>query len=207
MQEQIELLKKDILTQVPQVPFIIDQVGAAIDWCIEEHDEGDVVKLLRTSLDVANYVRETSQPNFYKTYLLIASLIADIPNVLEDEKFKMYQTASKSVENTITDIIADKKLIEERGCFNGMNIWLCQLARKDMEKFIVVLYGILNDLKEITSAMETVQVKEPITPEDYIKILGYAYVMFNIQVSNLGLWDRAHVVVSEISRVLNSIKF
>ena len=204
MQETIELLKKEILTQVPQIPFVIDQVSTALDWCVKAHDEGDIVKLLKTSLDVAKYVKEVSDPNFYKTHLLIASLIGEIPNVTEDEKFKIFQTASRSVEETIKDVVIDQKLMEDRGCFSAMNIWLCQLARKDMDKFIVVLYGILNDLKETVDVMKEANVKSPITPNDYIKILGYAYVTFNLKVSNLGLWDRAKVILNEISQILNN---
>ena len=141
MSEIVDLLKRDILAEVPQVPYVLDQVGHAIDWCIEANDEGSVVKVLKTSLNVAKYAKSISEPNFYKTHLLIASLIGDIDNVKEDAKFEMYNTASGIVAKTIDEIIIDKNLIETRGCFNALSIWLTNLARTNEESFVVMLYG------------------------------------------------------------------
>lgn len=204
MSEIVDLLKKDILVEVPQVPYVLDQVGHAIDWCIEANDEGSVVKVLKTSLDVAKYAKSISEPNFYKTHLLIASLIGDIDNVKEDAKFEMYKTASGIVAKTIDEIIIDKNLIETRGCFNALSIWITNLARTNEEAFVVMLYGILNDLKESIEGLKVVNEKAPITPEDYVQILGYAYVLSNLRMSNLSLLDSTREIINQISIILNN---
>lgn len=204
MVEKFKEVKASILSELPQIPFVIDQVDGAIDWCIEAHDKGVTARILNTAADVAKYVKTISDPNFYKTHLVIASLIGDIDNVLKDEKFSMYKTASHAVEDTIKKITIDPKLTEERGCFNALNIWLTQLAREDENSFVVVLYGILNNLKEIVTGLKEVSAKAPITPQDYITILGYAYVMSNLRMANLKLLDRTRVVINEIEVLLNN---
>ena len=197
-------VKAAILGELPQIPFIIDQVDKAIDWCIEAHDKGVVSRILNTALDVAKYTREISDPNFYKTHLVIAALIGDIKDVLEDENFAIYRTASHAVENTIKKVIIDPKLTEDRGCFNALNIWLTKLAKEDESAFVVILYGILNDIKEVIGGLKEVGSKAPITPQNYITILGYAYVMANLRMANLNLLDRTRVLVNEIEVLLNN---
>ena len=204
MEEKIELLRKGIIAEVPQVPFLIDQVDNAISWCIEEHEEGDLVKILETSLDVAKYIRSVSDPNFYKTHLLLASLLGDIENVKENEKFKQYQTASGAVEKSINALLVNKEDIAKRGCFNALNIHLATLARTDQECFIVALYGILHDLKNIISGMKEAGVKSPITPQDYITILGYAYTMTNLRMSGLNVLNKARELMNQINIILNN---
>ena len=204
MEEKIEFLKKSILAEVPQVPFIIDQVGAAIDWCIEGHEDGIVVKLLETSLDVAKYVKSISEPAFYKTQLLIASLIGDIEGVLEDEKFKIFKTASGAVEKAINTMLLDKKLIEDYGCFKALTIHLAQVARIDEECLAVLLYGILHDLIEITAGLKDAEVKAPITPQDYISVLGYSFVLENLKVSNFNLLESTRLLINDIDIILNN---
>ena len=204
MEEKIEKLKAGILAELPQVPFIIDQVSDAVDWCVEEHDPGIIVKLLETSLDVARYVKEISDPNFYKTHLVIASLIADIPNVIEDERFKKFQTASGAVEKSVKNVIVDPDLLVERGCFNSLNIHLTQLQKIDENCLVIMLYGILHDLKEITSGLKSTCAKSPITPQDYITVLGYAYVMSNLRMARLPLADRTKVIINNIQIILNT---
>ena len=204
MEEKIEFLKKSIIEEAPQVPFVIDQIGHAIDWCIKAHDEGDIVKILEISLDVARYAKQTSDPNFYKTHLVIASLIADIEDATEDSNFQMYKTASNIVETTVKQLKVPKELIEQRGHFNALNIHLTQLARVNGEYFLIALYSILHDLKDIVGGMKQVGVKSPITPQNYITILGYAYVIANLRMANLSLLDAARAVMNEISIILNN---
>ena len=204
MEEKIELLKKAILAEVPQVPFVLDQVGAAIDWSIADHEEGSVVKTLEIALDVAKYVRSISEPNFYKTHLLIASLIGDIEGVLENDKFKMYQTASGATEKTISSIMLDKSLIEKYGCFKALSIHLAQVYRIKEEYLMLLLYGILHDLKDITAGLKQAKVKAPITPQDYISVLGYAYTIQNFKISNFNLLNETKAIINEISIILNN---
>lgn len=203
MEEKVKNLSKAIVAELPQIPFIIDQVSEAINWCSEAHDAGSVVRYLETALDVAKFVREISDPNFYKTHLVIAALIADIPNVLEDERFEIFKSASCSVENSIKKVTVNQELIKDRGCFNALNIHLTQLAKQDENCFTVMLFGILHDLQDLTRGLKEANVKSPVTPQDYITALGYAYVMSNLRMANLPLLDRTKVVVNNIQIILN----
>lgn len=197
-------VKNAILAEIPQIPFIVDQVDKAIDWCIEAHDKGVVSKVLNTALDVAKYVKLTSDPNFYKTHLVIAVLIGDIEGVFTDQKFSIYNTASHAVEDAIKKVVVDPNLIKERGCFNALNIWLTRLAKEDENAFVVMLYGILQDLKEVLQGLKEVESKTPITPQNYITILGYAYVMSNLRMANLPLLDKTRILINEIEILLNN---
>lgn len=204
MEEKVELLKKAIIDELPQIPFIIDQVGEAVDWCAEAHDSGIVVRLLESALDVAKYVKSISEPNFYRTHLLIASLIGDIPNVMEDARFEKFKTASKALDRAIKNIVIDPNLTEERGCFNAISIHLTQLARIDEECLTVMLYGILHDLEDIVSGLREAKEKSPITPQDYITVIGYAYVMSNLRMAQLKVLENTKAVINKIEILLNN---
>lgn len=204
MTEQFENARKAIIEQLPQIPFIIDQVGEAINWCIEEHEEGIVSRLLAAATDVAKYAKSISDPNFYRTYLVIAALIGDIPNVMTKERFEQFKTASGSVEKAVKNMIVDPKLIEERGCFNALSIHLATLARIDEEVLNVVLYGILYDIEDIVSGLKGVGQKAPITPQNYITILGYAYVLANLKMANLKLLNDTSALINRINIILNN---
>ncbi len=204
MLEKIQNLKRAIMEEIPQIPFVQDQVGFALKLCVEYHREADVVKVLEAALEVAKYVKSISEINFYKTHLLVASLIGDITNIIEDDRFKVFKTASQSVEKTIQKVSIDPKLIEERGCFNAITIHLTQLAKEDEECFVIMLYGILYDLKEVIAGMKKAGVKAPITPQDYITIMGYAYVMANLRMANLSLLFTTKDVINEIEIILNT---
>ena len=205
MQERIDLLKADIIAQVPQVPFVIDQVGSAIDWCVEVNSEkGDVVKLLECALEVATYIKNTSEPNFYKTHLLIATLIGDIDDVFENSKFDQFRTASGAVEKAIKEIRLDPNTVKERGCFNALNIHLAKLARTNEDYLVLALYGILCDLKEITAGLKKANVKTPITSQDYITVLGYAYVLANLRMTGIIFLDKTQTLINKIAIILNS---
>ena len=204
LEETIKELKNGILNEVPQVPFIIDQIDYAIQWCLDAHDESTAIKVLKISLEVAKYVKSISDPNFYKTHLLIASLISDIEGVKEDEKFSRFKTASGAVEKTLDAVMVNKDLITNRGCFNALNIWLTNLAATNEEAFTVMLYGILIDLKEVTEGLRDVSIKSPITPEDYVQVLGYAYVMANLRMANLRLLESTRLLINQIEIILNN---
>ena len=94
-------LENSIIEGLPQIPYIIDQVGAALKWAHEELKEAEYEELLRVVLDVANYTKEVSEPNFYKTHLIIASVLSALKNPKENKKFEVFDTASKAVERTL----------------------------------------------------------------------------------------------------------
>ena len=204
IKENKELLEREIREILPQIPYVIDQVGAAMDWVKSEQDEGSYIRTLQFVRDVAKFTTKISNPNFYKTHLVVAALLMDLDNPVQNEKFSAFKSASNSVENSLNSLRIDPKLSEDRGCFKAVTIHVSQVARKSQELFTILMYSILHELKEIIGGMEEAGVKTPITAADYIKILGYAGVMANLRMANLEYSDATRSVVNEIEVLLNN---
>ena len=204
MTEDIKVLENGIIEKLPQIPFVIDQVGYAMDWARTEYDEGAYYKNIKFTLDVADYTSKISQPNFFKTYLIIAALLIDIENPTENPKFEIFQSASHSVENAVKDIRVNPSLSEERGCFKAFTMHAVNLAKTNQEYFAVLLLSILHDLQDIAQGMKEANVKAPVTPADYIKILGYAFTLTNIRMSKLNLLNEVREILNKIDIVLNN---
>ena len=197
-------LEQSIIEELPQIPYVIDQIGQALSWAKEVLTEGEYNKVLEVAWSVTKFAKETSELNFFKTHLVIASILSYIPNALEDQKFAVFDTASKAVEKTLKAITINPKLTEERGCFKSIALTLVPLAKQNEDYFTVMLLGIKQELNEILKGMKPVNVKAPITSTDYITVLGYANVMANLRMSNLKLLDKTYKVFNDIEIILNS---
>ena len=202
-----KMLEKSIYEVLPQIPYVIDQVGEALKWAKEVLKEGEYNKTLKVAYEVAQFAADISNPNFYKTHLVLASILSNIPNVLEEERFKNFDTASKATENAIKDLFLPPEDIEKHGCFKAILLHIVPLAKKDESLFAVALIGIKYDLLEIIEGMDKVEYKIPITAQDYVSILGYAVVMDNIRMSNLALLNRTYAIYNGIIKLLNNIKY
>ena len=204
LKTHIEMLERGIREILPQIPYIIDQVGVAMAWVKSEKGEGEYIKILEFTTDVAKFVNSISNPNFYKTHLVIAALLMDLDDPYSSEKFNIFKSASNAVENTLRSLRVDPKMGEERGCFKAITIHIVQTAIKSQELFTILMYNILHELQEIIGGMKEAKVKTPITLSDYVKILGYAYVMGNVRMSQLEYSDNTRKVVNEIEKLLNN---
>lgn len=200
-------LEKGIIELLPQIPYVIDQVGEALKWAKEELSEGEYNKTLKVAYDVAQYAKEVSDTNFFKTHLVIASILSNIENPMANKRFEIFDTASKSTEKALKDLVIDKKEIEEKGCFKSVLLRMVPLAKKDEHLFATALIGIKHDLEEVVEAMKKADVKTPITAQDYVTILGYAFVIDNIRMARLNLLERAWKVYNDITILLNDIKY
>ena len=202
-----ELLKNSILELVPAVPFVIDQVAAAMDWVKEEVEESEYLKALRVALKVAEYTTKVSNPNFYKTHLIIASLLSNVKNPLENEKFKMYDTASKSVELAVKATTIDPKVQEDRGCFKALLLHIVPLLKVNQDYVVVMLCGILEDLENISRVLDKAGVKAPITREDYVILLGYDMVISAIYQSKGNILNDTASILNDIQIILNRLSY
>lgn len=202
----MEKLEKSIIEELPQVPYVVDQVGYALKWAKEVLNEGEYRKTLEVAQEVGQYIKKISEPNFYKVHLLVASILSYIPEAKTDERFKEFDTTSKAVEKALTAIIVDSKLSEEKGCFKSLLLTLIPLAKTNEEYFTIAIIGMKHDLLEIKKGYEAAKVenKTPITLADYTTILGYALIMANIRMSNLKLLNETYEKVNEIEILLNN---
>lgn len=200
-------LKDSIIQELPQIPYVIDQVGEALTWAGEALSEGDYIKTLKIALEVARYARSISDPNFYKTHLVIASILSNIEGALTNERFTRFDTASKATEKALQGLTVDETLIEKHGCFKSVLLHLVSLIRTDETLFAVALIGIKYDLENIVSGMLSADVKTPITAQDYVTILGYVTVMDNIRMSKIKMLDKTYEIYNKIITLLNDINY
>lgn len=200
-------LEQSIYEKLPQIPYIIDQVGSALNWAKDELSEGEYYKTLKLTDEVADFVVSISNPNFFKTHLVIASILSSIPDVTSKEKFKEFDSTSQAVKNTLEAILVPLEKVKENGCFKATLLQLVPLAKQDETLFTLVLIGIKQDLQEVLEGMKKVDVNEPITSKDYVSILGYALVMANLRMANLKLLNRTYIIYNDILKLLNNIKY
>ena len=199
-------LEDGIIEQLPQIPYVVDQVGEALKWAKEVLNEGEYNRMIRSTREVAEFTKAVSDPNFYKTHYVIAAILSAINGVvpLEGERFAKFDSTSKAVEKALKALVINPKDIEERGCFKAILLKLVPLAKENMELFTVGLIGIKHDLLSILEGFKVANVKTPITGNDYISVLGYALVMANLRMANLKLTNEAYKVYNDISIMLNN---
>lgn len=197
-------LEESIIQELPQIPYVIDQVGDALKWAKEVLDEGDYNKLLRLTYDVTKYTKSISDPNFFKTHYVIALILSNINSAKTDPRFAEFDTASKAVENTLGEIYVNQESIEKNGCFKTLMLHLIPLAKKNMDLFAISLISIKHALSDILAGIKATKVKSPITANDYITILGYALVMANIRMANISMSNEAYKIFNDISIMLNN---
>lgn len=197
-------LEKNIIEKLPQIPYVIDQVGEALKWAQETLNEGTYNNMLKTVTEVVDYVNSISEPHFFKVHYVTASILSFIPKVLESENLSKFSSASKSVEDALSKLVVTPKIIEEKGCFKGLMLHLIPLAKANIDLFTIALIGIKNDLEDLIAGIKQANIKAPITGNDYITVLGYALVMANIRMANLSLPQWTHHVYNDISVILNN---
>lgn len=202
-----EVKEQSIIEILPQIPYVIDQVGEALKWAKEEAPEGTYNKIVEVAYEVAEYAKSVSEPNFYRTHLVLTSILSNIDKAVEKERFSIFDTASKSTEKALKAFNIPTATIEKYGCFKAILVHLVPLAKENEDLFAVALIGIKHDLQEILKGMEKVNIKTPITPEDYITILGYSFVMANIRMARLNLLDKVHKIYNDIEILLNGISY
>lgn len=198
-------LEQSLIEALPQVPYVIDQVGEALKWAKEEAPEGMYNKIVETAYEVANYAKDISNPNFYKTHLVIASILSNIEKASEQERFSTFDTTSKATEKALKGLCISPECVEKYGCFKSILIHFVPVAKENEDVFAVALIGIKHDIQEILKGMEKAKIKTPITSEDYITILGYSYVMANIRMSKVSMLDKTRKIYNDIEILLNSI--
>ena len=199
--------EQSIIEILPQIPYVIDQVGEALKWAKEDGPEGAYNKIVDVAYEVAEYAKSVSDTNFYKTHLVIASILSNIDKAIENERFATFDTASKATEKALKAYNIPVETIEKYGCFKAILMHLVPLAKENEDLFAVALIGIKHDLQEILRGMEKAKIKTPITSEDYITILGYSYVMANIRMARLNFLDKVHKIYNDIEILLNGINY
>ena len=197
-------LAKSIIEELPQIPYVLDQVGEALAWTKEELDEGEYNRMLKTTYDVTEYVKTISDPHFFKVHYVIATILSHLENPLENPRFSKFDSASGAIEKALRSLTVPNSKVEEKGCFKSLMLHLIPLAKENIELFTIILINIKNDISSITEGIKKAEIKSPITSSDYVTVLGYALVMANIRMANLTLAGGAHKIFNDITIMLNN---
>lgn len=196
-------LEDSIIQQLPQIPYILDQVGEALNWAKEVLNEGEYNRMLKLTYDVVMFTQSVSNQHFFKIQYVVATILSTIKNAKEDKRFSKFKSASNAVEEALDAIAVNPKDVEEKGCFKSIMLHLIPLAKENMELFAIGLLGIKHNLLDVVEGFKKVDVKSPITGKDYIIVLGYALVMSNIRMANIHMTNEAYKIYNEISIMLN----
>ena len=197
-------LEDSIIQELPQIPYVIDQVGEALNWAKETMNEGEYNKLLRVTFDIVEYTKSVSDPNFFKTHYVVASILSNIESAKTNERFSKFDSASKAVEKTLDALAIDPQSIEKNGCFKTLLLHLIPMAKDNMDLFAISLIAIKHALSDILTGIKSADVKSPITANDYITVLGYALIIANIRMANLSMSNEAYKIYNDISIMLNN---
>lgn len=203
MEDQSTLIERSIMESLPQVPYVLDQVGAAMKWRKKETCKNSYEETLRTTLDLCKYVRTISEGNFYKAHLVTAFLLMGIDNCLNKEEFDFFRSASGAIEDSIRSITLDKDLVKEKGYYRALAIRVSELAVENEEYLALILFNILLGLRETSSGMSVANVKVPITFEDYTEVLGAALLIAYFRLSNKSLLFTTRDIINSIEILLN----
>ena len=201
---EIEVLEKGILEKLPQTNFVVDQVGLAMQIAREALAESDYTKTLKVTARIADYASKVSEVGFYKYPLIVASLLADVPNI--DEKIVPFKSASGAVEAAVAKTRVSEEMIQKKGCFKALCLHLVPLSKENQDYFACMLCHILEDLEDLTAGMKEAGVKSPITPSDYVTILGYSYVM-NCVYSSATITGYTSTIINNIQIILNDLSY
>lgn len=198
----VNLMEKEIYNYVPQIPFVVDQVGAAMAWAKENCEAKGLnyEKTLNFALEVAKYVKSISEANFYKTHLLIGAFLMDVEKPTENSKFDIFKTASCSVEHTLEALCMPEYMNEKFGCFKALTMHEVQMAQNNESCFVVTIISMIQDIIEIRNKVR--EQKEPLSHVEYITILGYDRVLTNVQMSNLNLLNTTRNYLNNLNVLL-----
>jgi hypothetical protein len=195
----VEKLIKSIVAELPQIPFVTEQVGAAIDLAKKELDEEQLEKTLRITLEVTNYARQTSSDNFFKFHLVVISLLRNIPNIQKNKRFSMFETVSNLVGNKLS-LLEETETEIERGKYKGEILKLIRLFNADQDLFLLEIITLIDELKPLT-------LKEELSVEELLDIVGYAYVENNLRMSQLALLNDVSKHYNKLIKIFEKTSF
>lgn len=136
-----------IMENVPQVPFVVEQIGQAINIAKVEYDDKKLVKILENTIEVSKYAKEESKSTqFFKYHLIVISLLKDIKDMT---KLKPFETQSNKIVNSIKLMQLDEKEINKKGFVRATALHLMQLFNLDQELFMISIIEIQQELDRL----------------------------------------------------------
>lgn len=140
-----------ILTGVPQIPFIIDQVNAAINLAKEQAEPAKFDTALNVAVKCNEYASAHSEKDFFKYHLAVVALLAVVPKATELPEFANFIAQNTIVKDTLTEISKAKQYQAQYGEVKGATIYLANVAKENPAAFLIELYYTLEKVSKVTA--------------------------------------------------------
>jgi len=188
-------LIQSITSELPQIDFVVDQVGAALALAADTLTESQFHRALRIATNVTKFAKETSEPQYFKYNLIITTLLKDVQNLEAHTGFKTFDTIS----NVVSKNIAELKTTEDeksRGFYKGEVLKLARLFNANQELFLVEVLTLTDDLQSLDLEAEV-----------HPYLLGCAFIDANLRMCNFELLSSVQTYYNKFMSVLENTKF
>lgn len=209
MQGTKEQLSKSIIEQLPQIPYIVDQVGLAIDKVFEKLQTEEALKVLEDTLSVIDYTLKVSQPQFFKTHLVLVSLLASISSKLSEEELSKFDTASGTFKQKFEQYRIDKSNVEKVGEYKATTMHLTNLAQNEQDLFTLSILNINSLLEKFLNMKQEVALDEDYKKMTQYTVMGYAVVEVNLRMilNNINLLQPSRDAYNRFMILLNKFSY
>lgn len=188
-----DMLINSIMEYVPQVTFVLEQIGQAINIAKENYSEAELEEVLKVTVKVAKYAKEVSNSEaFFKYHLIVISLLQNIEDM---SKLSMFETQSNKVINGIQALNTSEEDVKAKGWVRATVLQLANLYNTDQDLFAVSMLSMQEILDKIATSYATTKV---LTNEENIAVLRLALVEQTIRMNK-------YQYLAPVSAIMNNI--
>lgn len=186
----------EVLSKLPNNPFVIDVIGKAIDVAYEHtEDPEDFECKLAVAAKVADYAVKTSPVNFFKYHLIAAALLVTI----SPEDYASLDTASGTIKKTATQLteILDSPSWSDKWALTS------KMARGDIDDLAVLLIILTSIIEGLN---ERAEARELEIPERYL-LLGIAYLEVCLRKASFEITNDVYPIYNNFMALVLNNKF
>lgn len=197
-----DVLINSIMEYVPQVTFVIEQIGQALNIAKANYSETELEEILTVTVDVAKYAKEVSNSEaFFKYHLIVISLLQNINDM---SKLSMFETQSNTVINGIQAIKPDVEQIKAKGFVKATVVKLAKLFKENQDLFAL---EILNTQMVLNNLITNYNKTRTWTNEELILLMQIAMIEQTIRMNKFTYLSPVANIVNNLLITLNKVKF
>lgn len=166
----------ELMSKLPQNPFIVDLIGKAIEIC-GSNSKADYTETLKIATKVAEYISDKNGSPLYKYQVIAAVLLVGV----EPEKYTAIDTAS-GVVREYTELFT--AFVKNSGWKDAW-VQLNKIAQKDMDLFYAALIVMTVNLEDIIA-------REEIDMAGKYILAGIAYIEVSLRKSAITVPNRMY---------------
>lgn len=143
---QADVLVNSIMEYVPQVTFVVEQIGQAVNIAKAQYTEEELIETLERTVEVAKFAKEVSNSEaFYKYHLVVISLLV---NITDESLLAKFETQSNSVINGIKALKVDESIIVKKGFVKANVLHLAKLYHENQDLFAMYMIMMTRDFNK-----------------------------------------------------------